>query len=74
MGARGRWREEDILMNDIWSSADGVTWELVNPGCDVPQVRLHVCECVCLIMCTYIYMCMSVFDYVCTYMCVCVCV
>ena len=31
-------REDLVLKNDIWSSGDeGVTWQLVNPGCKDPQ-------------------------------------
>eukprot|EP00520_Triparma_pacifica_P017234 CAMPEP_0118643692 /NCGR_PEP_ID=MMETSP0785-20121206/6528_1 /TAXON_ID=91992 /ORGANISM="Bolidomonas pacifica, Strain CCMP 1866" /LENGTH=1314 /DNA_ID=CAMNT_0006535375 /DNA_START=251 /DNA_END=4195 /DNA_ORIENTATION=- len=32
-------REETVLKNDVWVSPDGLgaSWELVNPGCEVPQ-------------------------------------
>eukprot|EP01029_Cantina_marsupialis_P018399 TRINITY_DN4221_c0_g1_i1.p1 TRINITY_DN4221_c0_g1~~TRINITY_DN4221_c0_g1_i1.p1 ORF type:complete len:873 (+),score=217.51 TRINITY_DN4221_c0_g1_i1:67-2685(+) len=34
---RDRWRELDILVGDVWSSDDGVQWELLTPGCYVQQ-------------------------------------
>jgi len=35
------WREATVLKNDVWASTDeGVSWELMNPGCKVPQEDL----------------------------------
>ena len=33
-------RESTHLMSDVWASADGAEWELVNPGCWVTQSDL----------------------------------
>lgn len=33
-------REVSILKSDVWRSRDGVTWELVTPGCRAPQLSL----------------------------------
>jgi hypothetical protein len=33
-------REVSVLKSDVWRSIDGVTWELVTPGCRAPQNAL----------------------------------
>jgi hypothetical protein len=33
-------REASVLKSDVWKSRDGVTWELVTPGCKSPQKDL----------------------------------
>lgn len=36
-----RWRELSVLKNDVWKSSDaGASWELVSPGCLMPQKNL----------------------------------
>ena len=34
--------EVSLLVSDVWSSTDGVDWQLVNPGCYVLQIELAV--------------------------------
>lgn len=33
-------REVSVYKSDVWRSQDGITWELVNPGCKNPQSNL----------------------------------
>lgn len=33
-------REHIVVKNDVWKSADGVTWTLATPGCKRPQASL----------------------------------
>ncbi|CAM9247287.1 unnamed protein product, partial [Ectocarpus fasciculatus] len=33
-------RETSVYKSDVWKSRDGVTWELVTPGCKAPQQNL----------------------------------
>lgn len=41
VGERGRWRELTILTSDTWMwTPQTDTWELINPGCYVPQEDL----------------------------------
>lgn len=33
-------REASVYKSDVWKSRDGVTWQLVTPGCKAPQLNL----------------------------------
>ena len=35
-------REASTVRNDVWRSQDGITWNLVTPGCKAPQSELLV--------------------------------
>lgn len=37
-------RENIVLKSDVWRSADGISWELVSPGCKAPQSKLVPAE------------------------------
>ena len=41
--------------------------------CPHPEKNLHVCVCMCVYMCLYVYICACTCEYMCVYVCVCAC-